>query len=200
MSTDTQTPQTSINANVSETVNKAQAKENTSKSKVNNDFTPNFNVRNARVTDVNFIKSLAINGKSVGEALSQVVELAQAAPQLKDNEEIITITDDLLKFADATDIDVNFTISRLISELELLKNENARLRLDAQGKELKNGEVIITFTDKTAESIRKVRPFIARSGYIVYEKNNNTDFLNKLVNHAVNKVLRIDFDNVVNPL
>lgn len=200
MSTDTQTPQTTINANVSETVNKAQAKENPSKAKLNNDFTPNFNVRNARVTDVNFIKSLAINGKSVGEALSQVVELAQAAPQLKDNEEIITITDDLLKFADATDIDVNFTISRLISELELLKNENARLRLDAQGKELKNGEVIITFTDKTAESIRKVRPFIARSGYIVYEKNNNTDFLNKLVNHAVNKVLRIDFDNVVNPL
>lgn len=200
MDTTTQTTQTPLNVEVSTSVNKAQAKENQSKAKANNDFTPNFNVRNARVTDVNFIKSLAINGKSVGEALSQVVELAQAAPQLKDNEEIITITDDLLKFADATDIDVNFTISRLISELELLKNENARLRLDAQDNELKKGEAIITFTDKTAESIRKVRPFIVRSGYLVYEKNNNTDFLNKLVNHAINKVLRIDFDNVVNPL
>jgi hypothetical protein len=176
----------------------------------NSDFTPNWNVRNARVTDIQYITSFATEGKKVNEALSEVVKLAQnntLAPVLKDDEEIIVISEELYNYANDTDATLEDTIQRLFDELkatkEMLQTEKentANALKQVESQTLQPDQAIITFDAKTAENIRKARPFISKQNYITYEKNNNRDFINKLANHAVNKVLRIDFDNIINAL
>lgn len=216
--------------------NTSNTTENPSVTEENKDFQPNYNIRNAKITDVKFINSFATDGKKVSEALSHVVKLAQRPEQndvtLKENECIITVSKHLLDFTteasgttqqsidyvfevvqavtpaleefaideDKTPLD---TLQRLFSALKEEKETSAKLRLQIENskpEERKANELFVVFDEKTGENIRKVRPFIAKKGYLQYEQGNHQDFINKLVNHAVNKVLRIDFDNIINPL
>lgn len=199
------TEQTPVNIAENTSVSNTQADENTPKAKANPNFTPNYNIRNARITDVNFIKTFAINGKSIAQALAEVVKLAQKPNMLEmeSDQALITYSDELIEFANDTDKTVNDTVIRLLSELKAEKENSANLRLSIESNKPAPAnpcDALITFDNKTAENITKVRRHCAVGKYLVWEKGNSTDFLNKLVNHAVNKVLRIDFDNLINPL
>lgn len=205
MNTKEKTPQTIENATESAKESNSQTEESTKKTSESLDFTPNYNIRNARLTDVNYIKTFAINGKSVSEALSEVVKLAKCPNviELESDQALINYSDELIEFANDADKTVNDTVVRLLSELKAEKENSANLRLSIESNKpapAKPGEVLITFDNKTAENITKVRRHCAIGKYLVWEKGNSTDFLNKLVNHSVNKVLRIDFDNILNPL
>lgn len=204
MSETTKTEQTPVNIAENEIVSNPQAEEITQKATASTEFSPNYNIRNARLTDVNYIKTFAINGKSIAQALAEVVKLAQTPKEnstpLKENEYILTISDELADYATAQEATVEETIDRLLNELKAAQTENAKLRLQTENKKLQAGEVVITFDKKTGENITKVRRLGLLGKNFTWEKNNNTDFLNKLVNYSVNKVLRIDFDNVINPL
>ena len=129
-----------------------------------------FTIKNASIEDQNYIKSLAVNGKTVSQALSEIIQLAKREP------EKIEVTKEI--------------------PVEVIKEVSKEIE-----KKLLPGQAVITFDPQTGENIRKVRPFIARKeDYIVYEKGNHTSFVNALVNRAVNRMLKWDFDNVINPL
>jgi hypothetical protein len=158
-----------------------------------------WTVKKPKVSDVEFIVSLQKPGQTISDALSSVVELAQKPPVTKEkalaeDQEIITIWEELYDYADSEDKTVEDTIKRLFSEKSVLENHVKQIESELNKKvDVPENAMVIEFASDVAAAIRLIRPEMANSNLIDFDKGNDKSYVNAIVMFALKRVFFVDF-------
>lgn len=177
---------------------------------------PAITIKKPRKTAVELFRKLTEGCENQTESFENLVQLAKTGAETIGKPKVdLTLLE--AYFDPKEEKDLGDTLKNILTSYEMLlitlKQDDERIKaLEAQlaekptevtkevEKKLDPGQVIITFTEKTAADIRKARPFIAKSNYLAYERGDHSAFINALVNKCVSRSLKIDWDHVINPL